>query len=154
MRSFLLFLLLTTACQASGWSQYRESEARSWDRFPPEAQMRGFGVNKSQLVQMDKDGQLEEVFLFSADNGHYPYFDVFKVYYLVVGYYSKEVKYKSDVLLTTERNLLLEDRDNDGCFELYRRYMKDGKFTVDESGNNLSASWTYDRVEWNGKSIK
>jgi len=154
MRSFLLLLLLTTACQASGWSQYRESEARSWDRFPPEAQMRGFGVNKSQLVQMDKDGQLEEVFLFSADNGHYPYFDVFKVYYLVVGYYSKEVKYKSDVLLTTERNLLLEDRDNDGCFELYRRYMKDGKFTVDESGNNLSASWTYDRVEWNGKSIK
>jgi chitinase len=127
-------------------AQYHTSEVRSWDRYPPEVQLRGFGVNKSQLIQMDDDPQLEEIFLFSSDNGHYPYFDLFKIYYVIMDYYTKEVKYKSDVVISTERNLILEDRNNDGKFELYRRYIKDGKFTVDKDGNNLSAKWVYDCI--------
>lgn len=47
---------------------------------------------------------------------------------------------------TTERSLLLEDRNNDGKFELYRHYFKDGNFTVDEAGNNLSVAWVYDCI--------
>ncbi|MDR1369590.1 MAG: hypothetical protein LBJ72_05620 [Dysgonamonadaceae bacterium] len=140
------FLLLLTLCFGEAWAQYRTSDVRPWDKYPPEAQLRGFGVNKSQLVQMDDDPQLEEVFLFSSDNGHYPYFDLFKIYYVIVDYYTKEVKYRSDVVISTERNLLLEDRNNDGKFELYRRYFKDGKFTVDKDGNNLSVKWVYDSI--------
>lgn len=140
------FLLLLTLCFGEVWAQYRTSDSRSWDRYPPEAQLRGFGVNKSQLVQMDDDPQLEEVFLFSSDNGHYPYFDLFKVYYVIVDYYTKKVKYQSDVVISTERSLLLEDRNGDGKFELYRRYFKDGKFTVDKNGNNLSVKWFYDCI--------
>ncbi|MDR3060877.1 MAG: hypothetical protein LBU57_02035 [Dysgonamonadaceae bacterium] len=140
------FLFLLTLCFGEVWAQYRTSDARSYDKYPPEAQWRGFSVNKSQLAQMDDDPQLEEVFLFSADNGHYPYFDLFKIYYVIVDYYTKKVKYQSDTVISTERILLLEDRNNDGKFELYRRYFKDGKFTVDKDGNNLSVKWVYDCI--------
>jgi chitinase len=149
----ILFLFFFLGCFTQAWSQYQTSEARTWDRFPPEAQERGFGVNKSQLLQMDNDPALEEVFLFAADNGHYPYFDLFKVYYVIVDYYTKELKYKSEILISTKRELVLEDRNNDGIYELYRSYFRDGKFSVDANGNNLSVRWLYDRVEWNGKKI-
>ncbi|MDR0738129.1 MAG: hypothetical protein LBF39_03535 [Prevotellaceae bacterium] len=146
MKKILLLLLL------SGWfvpvqAQYQTSASRLWEKYPPEVQLRGFGLHQSQLVQMDNDAQLEEVFLFSADNGHYPYFDIFKIYYVIVGNYTKEVKYKSEIVRTTERSLLLEDRDNDGKFELYHRYFKDGNFTVDTSGNHLQVTWVYDCIE-------
>lgn len=141
-------ILVLVLCFGEVWAQYGASEARSWDKYPPEVQLKGFGINKSQLVQMDNDPQLEEVFLFSSDNGHYPYFDIFKIYYVIVDYYTKQVKYQSDVVLSTERNLILEDRNNDGRYELYRRYFRDGKFSVDENGNNLFVHWACDYISF------
>jgi chitinase len=128
--------------------QFVVSEPRTWDRYPPEAQRRGFGLHKSETVQMDDDPALEEVLLFSAHNGHYPYFDLFRNYYVILDAYTKKIKYMSDVVISTEREIKLEDRNKDGKFELYRRYIKDGKFTVDEKGNNLSTQWVYDTIEW------
>lgn len=142
----VLIVLLFTLCMAEAKSQYHISEAHTWDRYPPEVQKKGFGVNKFQTAQMDDDPQLEEVFLFSSDNGHYPYFDLFKTYYVIVDYYTKQVEFQSDVVISTKRELVLEDRNNDEKFELYRTYFRDGKFTVDKSGNNLSVTWVYDCI--------
>ena len=139
-----LFLLVTNAT----YGQFITSKPSDWDRFPPEIQKPGFGLFIGQRIQMDDSDELEDVLLFSADNGHYPYFDIFKCYYVILGYYSKKVKHISDVTLSDKRELLLEDRNNDGKFELYRRYMKDGQFTVDRNGNNLKTKWQFDRVEW------
>lgn len=97
---------------------------------------------------MDNDRSLEEVMLFSAHNGHYPYFDLFKNYYVIIDYYTKEIKYMSDIVVSTQRDLTLEDRNNDGKYELYRTYFRDGEFSVDEHGNNLKTTWVYDCIEW------
>jgi type 1 glutamine amidotransferase len=128
--------------------KFEVSEPRSWNLYPPEAQKRGFGLHKYELVQMDDDPALELVLLFSANNGHYPYFDLFKIYYVIVDNYNKKIKYMSDVVISTEREIVLEDRNNDGKFELYRRYIKDGEFSTDKKGNNLSAEWVYDTIEF------
>ena len=140
----VLFLLLAKTSQG----QFITTEPTGWDRFPPEAQKPGFGLHKSLRVQMDDSAELEDVLLFTADNGHYPYFDIFKCYYVIIGYYSKEIKHVSDITVSDQRELLLEDRNNDGKYELYRRYMKDGQFSVDKNGNNLKTKWQFDRVEW------
>lgn len=147
----ICLLILLLGCFVNGWSQYRVSEQRTWDRFPPEAQQRGFGLHASQIVQMDDDAAPEEVLLFSAHNGHYPYFDLFRNYYVIIDYYTKEIKFKSDVTISTKREILLEDRNNDGKFELYRSYFKDGKFSVDEEGNKLRTTWVYDTIEFKAK---
>lgn len=147
MKKLVLLVLLVCAGNFA-YAQYTTSTPQTWDKYPPEAQKRGFGLHDSQLVQMDDDGALEDVLLFSAHNGHYPYFDLFKNYYVIVDNYTKEIKYTSDIIISTERELILEDRNNDGKFELYRRYFKDGEFKVDEYGNNLSVTWMYDRIEW------
>jgi hypothetical protein len=143
-----IHLLLLTFYSGNAWSQYHTSEARTWAKYPPEVQLKGFGLNKSLLIQMDNDPQLEEVFLFSSDNGHYPYFDLFKVYYAIVDYYTKKVECQSNIVLSTKRDLILEDRNNDGKFELYRSYFRDGEFTVDKYGNNLSTTWVYDCISF------
>lgn len=144
----VIFLLLLTVCLGEARAQFHISEARTWDKYPPEVQLKGFGLNKSQLVQMDSDPQMEEVLLFSSDNGHYPYFDLFKTYYVIVDNYTKQVEYKSDVVISTRRELVLEDRNNDERFELYRSYFREGKFTVDEYGNNLAVTWVYDCISF------
>lgn len=153
MKRILLLTILLVGC-AQVWSQYQADTPRKWDKYPPEAQERGFGVHTSQIVQMDDTPALEEVFLFSAHNGHYPYFDLFKNYYVIVDYYTKEIKYKSDIVVSTNRDLILEDRNNDGKYELYRSYFQDGKFTVDEFGNNLKVTWVYDNIEWKGGKLR
>jgi len=132
-------------------AQYSQSTPRAWDKYPPEVQERGFGLHASELVQMDDDPAFEEVLLFSADKGHYPYFDIFRRYYVIIDYYTKEVKYKSEITFSTDRDLILEDRNNDGKYELYRAYFKNDEFSVDEFGNNLKTTWMYDRIEWNSK---
>lgn len=147
----LLLILFLAGCFTQAWGQYQTNEPRTWDKYPPEAQKRGFGLHASQVVQMDDDASLEEVLLFSAHNGHYPYFDLFRNYYVIVDYYTKEIKYTSEITISTEREIMLEDRNNDGKFELYRRYFQDGKFTVDEFGNNLSVVWVYDCIEFKKK---
>ncbi len=148
MKRKLFFGLFLIGFWLNAYAQFRVTTERTWDKFPPEAQERGFGFHSSQLVQMDDDPALEEVILFSAHNGHYPYFDLFKNYYVIVDNYSKEVKYKSDITVSTRRELILEDRNRDGKYELYRSYFKEGDFTVDEFGNNLKTSWKFDRIEW------
>jgi chitinase len=153
MKKGLLLLLLLAGRLAPVLAQFQAGEPRLWEKYPPEVQQRGFGLHQSQLVQMDDDAQLEEVLLFSADNGHYPYFDIFKVYYVIIGNYTKEIKYQSEILRTTERVLLLEDRNRDGQFELYRRYFKDGEFAVDTAGNNLQVTWVYDCVAHTDKKV-
>ena len=141
-------ILIFTCFVLVAKAQYKASEPCQWDTYPPEVQKSGFGFYKSQLVQMDDEPALEEVILFSAHNGHYPYFDLFKNYYVIIDYYTKEVKYISDIVISTERDLILEDRNQDGKFELYRKYFKDGKFSVDEYGNKLKVVWLYDSIEW------
>jgi chitinase len=97
---------------------------------------------------MDDDPSLERVFLFSSDNGHYPYFDIFRLYYAIVDNYSGEVQYISDVVRSTARELMVEDRNADGRSELYRRYFANGEFSVDEKGDNLKVEWMHDTIEW------
>ncbi|MGJ1536291.1 hypothetical protein ACR784_14830 [Sphingobacterium multivorum] len=139
------FLCLTKASHA----QYQTSEARTWDAFPSSVVKPGYGFNQSKVVAMEDGDEDVEVILFAKDAGHYPYFDLFRSYYVIIGYYSKEVKYTSSEVLSDKRELILEDRNKDGRFELYRRYLKDGKFTVDENGDNLRGQWVYDRIEFN-----
>ena len=150
----IIFLFILAGFAINGMAQYQASVPRTWSRYPAEVQKQGFGLFTSQLVQMDDSPELEEVLLFSADNGHYPYFDIFRYYFVIIDNYTKETKYISDVIFSTERTLLLEDRNNDGKYELYRQYFQDGKFTVDEHGNNLSVVWLYDSIEWSDKKIK
>jgi chitinase len=147
MKKVLIFIFLA-GCFIQAQAQYQVNTPRKWDKYPTEAQERGFGPYVSQQVQMDDDPALEDVILFSAHNGHYPYFDLFKNYYVIIDHYTKEIEYKSDIVISTERDLVLEDRNNDGIHELYRRYFQDGKFTVDEYGNNLKTIWVYDCIEW------
>lgn len=104
---------------------------------------------------MDDDAAMEEVMLFGRDNGHYPTFDLFKFYYVIVDNYTKEIQYISDEIYVTDKYALtVEDRNNDGISELYIDYFKDGKFTVDERGYNLRTTRCYDRIEWSPESEK
>lgn len=151
-KTFLLVLALGLSAMAS--AQYaKTSLPKTWDQYPPSVQQPGFGLFKTELVQMDSSPSLEEVLLFSKHNGHYPYFDLFKNYYVVLDHYSKQVKYVSDVTISTERDIQLEDRDHDGKYELYRSYFKDGAFTVDEEGNHLKVSWYHDSIEFDKKVV-
>ena len=142
--AFMLFLIWSPIV----WSQYHISETRTWDDYPPKVQKPGFGLHKSQKVQMDDNPPLEVVLLFSSNNGHYPYFDLFKNYYVIIDNYSKDVKYVSNVTISNERELQLEDRNNDGKFELYRKYFKDDEFMVDKDGNNLKVIWNYNSIQF------
>lgn len=154
MRLFqvLLFFCLSSSLHA----QFEETAYREgWDNVPPEVQKKGFWLQKTILTNMDDDEALEEVMLFGRDVGHYPQFDLFEVYYAIVDYYTKEVQYLSDkTYYTTSMDLVVEDRNKDGRSELYRKYFKDKKFSVDERGYNLSVTWCYDRIEWKPDSLR
>ncbi len=140
-----LFLLVTGAD-----AQFRVTAHQvGWDNIPPEAVREGFWLQKSIVAQMDDDPQLEEVMMFGRDNGHWPEFDLFKVYYVIVGTYSKEIKYVSPVeYVTDEYNMLVEDRNKDGVGELYISYIKDGSFSVDERGYGKKTVYCFDRIEF------
>lgn len=124
------------------------SHQEGWDRIPPQAQRAGFGLQLSTIAQIDDDSQLEEVFLFGHDNGHWPEFDLFKFYVAVVGVYDKQVKYLSSEFVCDKYNLIVEDRNMDGRSEIYISYIKDGSFSVDERGYNMKAVRCYDRIEF------
>lgn len=147
----LFYLLLILGYSLSSHAQFSvTAHQEGWDKIPPQAQKKGFSFQQSVLANMDGDDALEEVMLFGRDNGHYPTFDLFKAYYVIVDNYTKEVQYISDEIYVTDKyNLLVEDRNNDGISELYISYFKDGKFSVDERGYNLKAVHCYDRIEWN-----
>lgn len=141
---FLLFICADT------YAQFRvTAHQEGWDRIPPRAKRDGFWFQRSVLANMDDDDALEEVMLFGQDNGHYPTFDLFRFYCVIVDNYTREIQYMSDeTYVTDEYALTVEDRDNNGISELYINYFKDGKFTVDEQGYDLRTIRCYDRVEW------
>ena len=132
-----------------------DSPSRGLGPDSPQAQKDGFWFQQSVLANMDDDAAMEEVMLFGRDNGHYPTFDLFKFYYVIVDNYTKEIQYISDEIYVTDKYALtVEDRNNDGISELYIDYFKDGKFTVDERGYNLRTTRCYDRIEWSPESEK
>lgn len=147
----LFYLLSVLAYALNAQVQFTvTAHQEGWNNIPPQAQKQGFSLQQSMLANMDGDAALEEVMLFGRDNGHYPTFDLFKAYYVIVDNYTKEIQYISDEIYVTDQyNLLVEDRNNDGISELYISYFKDGKFSVDEQGYNLKAVRCYDRIEWN-----
>jgi len=120
-----------------------------YDKIPPEVQKNGFWFQKSVLVNMDNDNIPDDVMLFGRDLGHYPTFDLFEVYYAIVDSYTLEVKYLStDTYITDSMDLIVEDRNNDGKYELYQKYFKDKSYSTDSRGYNLKVSRCYDRIEW------
>lgn len=119
-----------------------------WEDTPPEAVRKGFYLQKTILADMDAQPGMEEVLVFGHDNGHYPTFDLFKVYYAIVDHYSKEVKYMSDVYVNDTYYVKVEDRNADGLSEVYISYFKDGEFSVDKRGYNLKTTRCYDRIEY------
>lgn len=147
----LIILLFVLGCTLHAQAQFAvTAHQEGWDKIPPKAQKQGFYFQQSVLANMDGDDALEEVILFGRDNGHYPTFDLFKAYYVIVDNYTKEIEYISDEIYVTDQyNLLVEDRNNDGISELYISYFKDGAFSVDEQGYNLRTVRCYDRIEWN-----
>ena len=83
-----------------------DSPSRGWDRIPPQAQKTAFWFQQSVLANMDDDAAMEEVMLFGRDNGHYPTFDLFKFYYVIVDNYTKEIQYISDEIYVTDKYAL------------------------------------------------
>ena len=123
IRRLIYWVLLLFVCMGAH-AQFRvTAHQEGWDRIPPQAQKDGFWFQQSVLANMDDDAAMEEVMLFGRDNGHYPTFDLFKFYYVIVDNYTKEIQYISD-----------------------------GKFTVDERGYNLRTTRCYDRIEWSPES--
>ncbi|WP_321332367.1 hypothetical protein [uncultured Bacteroides sp.] len=146
----ILYLLLLLGCSITTQAQFKVSKHQEgWDNIPPQAVKEGFGLQKSILANMDNDPALEEVMLFGRDSGHYPTFDLFKAYYVIVDNYTKEVEYISDdIYITDKYELKVEDRNNDGISELYINYFKDGKFKTNADGYNLETTRCYDCIEW------
>jgi chitinase len=96
---------------------------------------------------MDDDPALERVMLFSRDTGHYPHFDLFTNYYVIVDEESADVLYMSGEVLSTGRDLVVDDSDGDGQAELHIRYIAGGNFSVDSRGGNLTARWIHDTID-------
>ncbi len=119
-----------------------------WEDIPPAAVRKGFSLQQQVLAFVDDEPGMEAVLIFGHDNGHYPTFDLFKLYYCIVDYYSKEVKYMSDVYVNDTYDMKVEDRNQDGRSEVYVSYFKGGKFTTDKRGYNLKTVRCYDRIEW------
>lgn len=144
MRPCFLLLLIFMAWLPSGLTATGD--------LPSGIQRPGFGDPHAEvLAQMDGDTPLERVSLFSADNGHYPYFDVFRIYVAITDSATGELQYLSDVVRSTGRELVVEDRDGDGFPELYLKYFRGGEFRVDEKGENLQTEWVYRGVEWSSE---
>ncbi len=123
------------------------SHQEGWENYPPEAVRRGYYFQKSVLFQMDDDPQMEEV--IGRDNGHWPEFDLFKFYYVIVDAYTHEIQYTSEGEYVTDHyELIVEDRNKDGKGELYVNYIKDGTFQVDERGYHMRAVRCHDRIEF------
>lgn len=101
---------------------------------------------------MDGDPALEEIVLFSSLKGDYPEFGLFENYYVILDHYTKEVQHTSSTTLSTQREIRLEDRDRDGRYELYRKYIKDGVYQVKKDGSGVEAIWFHDTIEF-GKMV-
>lgn len=120
IRQLIYWVLLLFVCMGAH-AQFRvTAHQEGWDRIPPQAQKDGFWFQQSVLANMDDDTAMEEVMLFGRDNGHYPTFDLFKFYYVIVDNYTREIQYISDEIYVTDKyTLTVEDRNNDGISELY-----------------------------------
>ena len=114
IRRLIYWVLLLFVCMGAH-AQFRvTAHQEGWDRIPPQAQKDGFWFQQSVLANMDDDAAMEEVMLFGRDNGHYPTFDLFKFYYVIVDNYTKEIQYISDEIYVTDKYALtVEDRNKD-----------------------------------------
>lgn len=147
-RKLIILILLCCGC-LEAMAQFRvTAHQEGWEDVPPEAVKPGFGLQKQVLACMDDEPGMEAVLIFGHDNGHYPTFDLFKMYYCIIDHYSKKVKYMSDIYVNDAYDLKVEDRNQDGRSELYITYFKDGKFSTDERGYGLKTTRCYDRIEW------
>ena len=150
MKRKILLALAAMLLALPGWSQFTvTSHQEGWDNIPPGAIRRGFYFQRSVLFQMDEDPQMEEVMLIGRDNGHWPEFDLFRFYYVIVDTYTHEIEYQSEGDYTTDQyDLTVEDRNKDGIGELYIHYIKEGTFKVDERGYKMQAVRCHDRIEF------
>lgn len=143
-----IYTLLTLSVAIHATAQFRvTAHQEGWEETPPQAVREGFYLQKRMLAQMDNETGQEEILVFGHDNGHYPTFDLFKVYYVIVDHYSKNVKYLSSVYVNDSYYIRVEDRNDDGRSELYISYFKNGHFSTDEHGYDLQATRCYDRIE-------
>lgn len=136
------------------WGQFATTSLpRTWEDYPPGIMEEGFELHSSQLVQMDGDPALEEVLLFSALKSEYQDQGASEIYYVILDHYSKEIQYKSKIVVSNALDIQLEDRNRDGKYELYRKYIKDGKFKLDRKGNLVEGIWFHDSIEFDKKVV-
>lgn len=147
MNRYLCTIALLCLSLAASAQYAVTAHQEGWEETPPEAVRQGFSLQKRLLADMDTEPGMEEILVFGHDNGHYPTFDLFKVYYAIVDHYTKQVKYLSDIYVNDTYYARVEDRNADGLCELYIAYFKDGRFSVDERGYNLQTVRCYDRIE-------
>jgi len=102
---------------------------------------------------MDSDPALEEVLLFSTEHREYPEQGIYESYYVILDRYTKEVQYRSPITVSNDLGIQLEDRDRDGKFELYRKYLKDGSFKLDRKGMLVEGTWLHDSIEFDKKVV-
>lgn len=155
MKERLIYTLVLCCLGLNASAQFAvTAHQEGWEDTPPQAVREGFYLQKRLCADMDHLQGKEEVLVFGRDNGHYPTFDLFQVYYVILDRYSKEVKFMSDVYVNDTYDVLLEDRNDDGLSELYISYFKDGKFSVDQRGYNLKTQRCYDRIECTAQPFK
>ena len=146
----VLFLSVMFAPLALSQGPYKVSHTEGWDNIPPGAIKRGYYFQRSVLVQMDSDPQLEEVLLIGKDNGHYPEFDLFKQYIVIVDNYTKQIEFMGEEVVIDGFNMKIEDRNCDGISEVYYEHILEDTFKVDSRGYNMQCTRCYDRIELGG----
>lgn len=146
----VLWLLVLFTPFAFSQEPFKVSHSEGWDNIPPGALKPGYYFQRSVLVQMDSDPQLEEVILFGKDNGHYPEFDLFKQYVSIVDNYTKKIEFMGEVVVTDSFNMKIEDRNCDGISEVYYEHILEDTFKVDSRGYKMSCTRCYDRIELTG----
>jgi hypothetical protein len=132
-----------------GWAQYQVTKTRNWqEEYPPGIQKRGFELHDTQFAQIDEEPGVERILLFTAIHEQYLFYNIYRNYYVILDDYTEKVKYISDITLTKENELMIDDRNYDGRYEIYRTYFKDKKYKIDAQGYIISYSWIHDRIQW------
>lgn len=122
IRRLIYWVLLLFVCNGRPCPIPGDSPSRGLGPDSSASAKRRLLVSTTVLANMDDDAAMEEVMLFGRDNGHYPTFDLFKFYYVIVDNYTKEIQYISDEIYVTDKYALtVEDRNNDGISRVIYR---------------------------------
>lgn len=78
----------------------------NWNLYPDSCVGRGFWIKKVVKANLDSDDEEETAILLGRDVGHYPYFDLFKYYYVIADQTKQEVLFTSKKFLSDRMNLL------------------------------------------------